>query len=1456
MRIPFRQGLVRVPANFLQLSAGKVSLVLGQADTIIAVIADGTADYLITDRLSVSNAWVGPFISGTDYWLYFDLNPITGVRTFGHTIYQPVDGPSAPATPHIDQHWFDTSVNRMKVWNGNGWVQKLRVFAAKLQQGSVFVSMSIDSPVYTGTQVGSLAAQPVLAGALVYDGTGAPLRKADNTFFTTEDVAITGIASSSQVKFGSIVIEAVADSNLPAYSVVRFTDFNLVRVATNYLVDNGAYGIVERAVATGEIADIVMEGLITNPAWDWTSVGINAALYVDTLGGLTPVASPTAVPVAAVVDKHTILLRPSSLFLNTFNDPATAFEAGNVAISVPPANPDLPIAVGDNDPRITAVLPHVADYTVHLSNAQNTFLDTLASTTAGIVARKSDNTGTTVQIVAPASGITVTNGDGTSGNPTLVLSNDLAAVEGLTTTGSAVRTGTDAWVTRQLVVAANSAAGLVVTNGDGVLGNPTIAVDHNLKGVQDLNTAGIPSRSGTGAWTTVSVSTNDTPGLTVTDGDGVAGNPTISFSGDLQSLTHQTGTGLAARTQAGTWDTRTLASVNGGLAITNGDGVAGDPAIELADDIESIQAITSTGIAVRKGDSDWDVTTVVGASGEITIANSGGFVPGPTPTIAPVTVGLQNIGTPVTAAFKKITTDAKGRVSATANVVNADIIASLGYTPLDVAGTIPMSNDLDMANFNITNVATPINGNDAANKSYVDSVAQGLDPKESVKAASAGSAVILSGTQVVDNVSLNTGDRVLVKDQADPTTHGIYVVNSGGAWTLATDSIPGASLTPGAFVFVEAGDLNAKTGWVLSAPSPIIQGSTSLMWQQFSGTGEITTGPGLKITGNMMSVVPSAANTITITNSNIDLTAIPTIVGGSTYKSVTVDTWGRIVAGTNPTTISGYGIVDAQPLNANLTNLSSMGTTGVVVRSGTNTFTNRTLVGIGNQIAITIGDGTTGNPTIGLAADPVVPGNGSLTVPNGTSGQEVGGDGALRYNNTTATMRMHESGGWKDIGTLRTINFTAPALGFTVTQTNPTSAVANVSFSLNGELAGIQNISTFGMAARTNTGTWATRTIQGTTNRIVISNGNGIAADPTIDLASNVVTVGTYRSVTVDTYGRVTAGTNPTTISGYGITDAQPLAVNLTQLTNFNTNGFVVQNSANSFVGRTWSVYANSNTNLSITNGDGVSGNPSIGLVGDLLAISQLSAVGFAVRTGAQTWAQRQLTGAVNQITITNGNGVSLDPVIGISAAYAGQASITTVGTINAGTWQGTPVAPQYGGTGLSSLGGGNTVFGMNAGGSAGEYKTVNGTANQVVVTHGVGTITLSTPQNIGTSSDVQFNKTTVNQAQTNVQALTDAATVTFNLNSGTHATLLATGAVGATRALANPTNMTAGTVIIVKFMQDATGSRGLTFGSAYKFAGGSAPIFTAQSGNAVNILTFWCDGTYLYEQSRSLAIA
>jgi hypothetical protein len=95
----------------------------------------------------------------------------------------------------------------------------------------------------------------------------------------------------------------------------------------------------------------------------------------------------------------------------------------------------------------------------------------------------------------------------------------------------------------------------------------------------------------------------------------------------------------------------------------------------------------------------------------------------------------------------------------------------------------------------------------------------------------------------------------------------------------------------------------------------------------------------------------------------------------------------------------------------------------------------------------------------------------------------------------------------------------------------------------------------------------------------------------------------------------------------------------------------------------------------------------------DLTAISGLTGTGIAVRTGAGTWTTRTLTGTANKIDVTNGDGVSGNPTVTISATYVGQTSITTLGTITAGTWNGSVITTPYGGTGLASYTQGDLLY-------------------------------------------------------------------------------------------------------------------------------------------------------------------
>lgn len=102
----------------------------------------------------------------------------------------------------------------------------------------------------------------------------------------------------------------------------------------------------------------------------------------------------------------------------------------------------------------------------------------------------------------------------------------------------------------------------------------------------------------------------------------------------------------------------------------------------------------------------------------------------------------------------------------------------------------------------------------------------------------------------------------------------------------------------------------------------------------------------------------------------------------------------------------------------------------------------------------------------------------------------------------------------------------------------------------------------------------------------------------------------------------------------------------------------------------------------------------TVELTGQALALHNLATNGIIVRTGADTVVARTDTGTANRITVTNGDGVSGNPTFDIASTYVGQTSITTLGTVATGTWNAGVIGVAYGGTGLNILGARGVVFG------------------------------------------------------------------------------------------------------------------------------------------------------------------
>ena len=159
----------------------------------------------------------------------------------------------------------------------------------------------------------------------------------------------------------------------------------------------------------------------------------------------------------------------------------------------------------------------------------------------------------------------------------------------------------------------------------------------------------------------------------------------------------------------------------------------------------------------------------------------------------------------------------------------SDDIPSLAHTKISDFDTGVRTNRLDqmaaptgavsLNSQKITGLADPTADADAANKGYVDGVAQGLDVKDSVVATTTANGTLSSAFangQSIDGVTLQTGDRILIKNQTTASQNGIYNVNASGAPSRATDMGTGSNAA-GAFVFVEQGTVNAENGFTCTS---------------------------------------------------------------------------------------------------------------------------------------------------------------------------------------------------------------------------------------------------------------------------------------------------------------------------------------------------------------------------------------------------------------------------------------------------------------------------------------------------------------------------------------------------------------------------------------------------------------------------------------------------------------
>lgn len=338
-----------------------------------------------------------------------------------------------------------------------------------------------------------------------------------------------------------------------------------------------------------------------------------------------------------------------------------------------------------------------------------------------------------------------------------------------------------------------------------------------------------------------------------------------------------------------------VSSPTGGiLYIGTGGETGGDADTKLA--IGGPGAYTDLGSAQTVTNKDLTSTTNSFTAASLTQAGVVELATGPE----------TNTGTDATRA---VTPDGLDDWTGSGQVTTVGTISSGTWSGTAlVAAKVPKLNaitvpDGDM-NFNgrvLTNLDEPSSDSDAATKGYVDGKAQGLDVKGSVRlattadlpactyaqpVATSGVGATLTananGALTIDSVAVAINDRILVQHQGVATENhahnGIFRVSTLGsgsaAWVLtrATDFDENDEISPAAFVFVEEGTVNAKSGFVVKTTGTISFSSSTFSgvgWTQFSGAGSLTAGNGIAQSGTTLSADLKANGGLVIESSKI-----------------------------------------------------------------------------------------------------------------------------------------------------------------------------------------------------------------------------------------------------------------------------------------------------------------------------------------------------------------------------------------------------------------------------------------------------------------------------------------------------------------------------------------------------------------------------------------------------------
>jgi hypothetical protein len=563
----------------------------------------------------------------------------------------------------------------------------------------------------------------------------------------------------------------------------------------------------------------------------------------------------------------------------------------------------------------------------------------------------------------------------------------------------------------------------------------------------------------------------------------------------------------------------------GTIVVTGGIGVSGAANVGSvgAGAVSASGAVTMTAntASTSTGTGTLVVTGGVGVSGAV---NSGSVGTGALAASGAVTM-TANAASTSTGTGTLVVTGGMG-VSGTiystqANVGNIQVVGNT-MSSTNADGDIVLSPN--------GSGLVKIGSNEVATKAYVDASIQGLDVKQSVKAATVAAGTLatsFAAGEVVDGYTLVAGDRILIKNQASASENGIYTVNASGAPTRAVDADVNADVTAGLFTFVEQGTLLSDTGWVLTTDSPITLGTTGLTFVQFSSAGVVLAGDGLTKVGNTISanlktnggvVIESGLLAVDLGATNITGT-LAVADGGTGATTLTGYVYGNGTgAMTASTTIPGSaitGAIDNVTVGATtrasgaFTTLAANGAVTMTVGTASTSTDTGTLV-------VTGGVGVSGAVTSGSVSTGALASSGAVTMTQNTASTSTG-TGTLVVTGGVGVSGAMNSGS-VGTGTLAASGAVTMTAGTASTSTGTGTLVVTGGVGVSGAVTS-GSVSTGALASSgavtMTAGTASTSTSTGT---LVVTGGMGVSGQVTAQKLSVVDQFNTGVSLATDTW--------------------------------------------------------------------------------------------------------------------------------------------------------------------------------------------------------------------------------------------------------------------------------------------------------------------------------------------------